>query len=239
MGDEVGSLIGMNGVDVKGREVFRLFRAHDPVTGAKRQPFMHSSVPASSAEHPEDHPGGGRFDLRSPRVTCYLASGRLGAWVEVFRGTRMVDRRDVRLRRMMQSRVPRRLVLVDATSRSAIADGVTLDLHAGSDRLATQRFAAAIDVDSAFRGIQAWTRHDPSKSSHTLALFDDEGEHAPYGWRWNVTITDPLDDLELLTELAACGLGVAGVPHDLPVAKPGRQDASPESSSWRSVLDRR
>ena len=225
MGDGVGSLIGMIGVDVKGREVFRLFRAHDPVTGAKRQPFMHSSVPAPSADHLDEHPAAGRFDLRSPRGTCYLASGRLGAWVEVFRGARMVDRRDARSRRIVQSRVPRRLVLADATSRSAIADGVNLDLHAGSDRLTTQRFAAAIDVDSAFRGIQAWARHDPSKSAHTLALFDDEGEHAPYGWRWNLTMTDPLDDVELLTELAACGLGVASVPHDLPVVKPARQEA--------------
>ena len=206
----------MIGVDVKGREVFRLFLIRDPKSGAKRQPFMHSSVPAPSAEHP----AGGRFDLRSPRGTCYLSKARLGAWVEVFRGARMVDRRDARSRRMMQSRVPRRLVLADAASRSAIADGVTLDLHAGSNRIETQRFAAAIDADPAFRGIQAWARHDPSKLAHTLALFDDEGEHLPYGWRWNVTTTDPLDDLELLTELAACGLGVAGVPHDLPVVKP-------------------
>ena len=215
----------MIGVDVKGREVFRLFRAHDPVTGAKREPFTHSSVPASSAGHLDQHPAGGRFDLRSPRGTCYLSNARLGAWVEVFRGARMVDRRDARSRRMMQSRVPRRLVLADATSRSAIADGVTLDLHAGSNRIDTQRFAATIDADPAFRGIQAWARHDPSKSAHTIALFDDEGEHLPYGWRWNVTMTDPLDDLELLTELAACGLGVAGVPHDLPVVKPPPEDA--------------
>ena len=206
----------MIGVDAKGRDVFRLFLIRDPQTGAKRQPFMHSSVPAPSA----DSPAGGRFDLRSPRGTCYLSSARLGAWVEVFRGARMVDRRDARSRRMLQSRVPRRLVLADATSRSAIADGVTLDLHAGSNRIDTQRFAATIDADPAFRGIQAWARHDPSKSAHTIALFDDEGEHLPYGWRWNVTMTDPLDDLELLTELAACGLGVAGVPHDLPVVKP-------------------
>ena len=208
----------MIGVDVKGREFFRLFLSRDPKTGAKRQPFMHSSVPAPSADHPE----GGRFDLRSPRGTCTLASGRLGAWVEVFRGACMVDRRDARSRRMMQSRVPRRLVLADATSRSAIADGVALDLHAGSNRIDTQRFAAAIDADQAFRGVQARARHNPSKSAHTIALFDDEGEHAPYGWRWNVTMTDPLDDLELLTELAACGLGVAGVPHDLSVIAPGQ-----------------
>ena len=57
-----------------------------------------------------------------------------------------------------------------------------------------------------------------------LALFDDEGDHAPFGWRWSVTITDPLDDLELLTELAACRLGVAAVPHDLPVVKPARHE---------------
>ena len=39
----------------------------------------------------------------------------------------------------------------------------------------------------------------------------------------DATITHPLDDLVLLTELAACGLGVAGVPHDLPVVQPVAQ----------------
>ena len=209
-------------IDVNGRAVFRLFTIRDPGTGVNRGPFFHASLPGAAPESSPDRPAGGRFDLRSPRGTCYLATNRLAAWVEVFRGTRMVDRADVRSRRLLQSHVPRRLALADITRRAAVAYGVSLDLHAGSDRAASQAFAAGIDEDRQSRGIWAWTRHDPSKLSNTLALFDDEGDHEPYGWRWSVTIIDPLDDFELLTELASCGLGVAGVPHDLSVIAPGQ-----------------
>ena len=213
---------GVAPIEVSGRAVFRLFRSRDPASGANRGPFFHASLrPAAPLSIP-DHPTGGRFDLRSPRGTCYLASHRLAAWVEVFRGTRMVDRTDVRSRRLLHSRVPRRLSLADITHRAAVSDGVSLDLHAGSDRAATHAFAAAIDDDPRFRGIWSGTRHDPSKGSNTLALFDDQGDHEPYGWPWRITIIDPLDDFELLTELASCGLGVAGVPHDLSVIAPGQ-----------------
>ena len=214
--------LGVAPIEVSGRTVFRLFTRRDPVTGVNRGPFFHSSLPEAASVSPPDRPTGGRFDLRSPRGTCYLASNRLAAWVEVFRGTRMVDRTDARSRRLLQSRVPRRLTLADITHRSAVADGVSLDLHAGSDRAASQVFAAAIDEDPRFLGIWSWTRHDPSKASNTLALFDDEGDHNPYGWPWSITIIEPLDDFELLTELASVGLGVAGVAHDLPVIAPGQ-----------------
>jgi hypothetical protein len=216
---------GVAPIEVSGRAVFRLFTSRDRASGANRGPFFHASLPAAAAVTPEpapDRPTGGRFDLRSPRGTCYLASNRLAAWVEVFRGTRMVDRTDARSRRLLQSHVPRRLALADITNRGAVAGGVSLDPHAGSDRAVSQSFAAAIDEDRRFRGIWSWTRHDPSKGSNTLALFDDQGDHAPYGWPWRITIIDPLDDFELLTELASCGLGVAGVPHDLSVIAPGQ-----------------
>ena len=213
---------GIVPVEVRGRAVFRLFTSRDPVTGANRGPFFHASLPPATPLSTPDHPTGGRFDLRSPRGTCYLASNPLAAWVEVFRGTRMVDRTDVRPRRLLESRVPRRLTLAELTHRAAVAAGVSLELHAGSDRADSQSFAAAIDEDPRFRGIWAWTRHDPSKGSNTLALFDDQGDHEPYGWPWSITIIDPLDDFELLTELASSGLGVASVPHDLPVIAPGQ-----------------
>ena len=213
---------GIVHVEVRGRAVFRLFTSRDQVTGANRGPFFHASLPPATPLSTPDHPTPGRFDLRSPRGTCYLASNRLAAWVEVFRGTRMVDRTDVRPRRLLESRVPRRLTLADITHRAAVAHGVSLDLHAGSDRTVSQTFAAGIDEDPRFRGIWAWTRYDPSKGSNTLALFDDQGDHEPYDWRWGTTIIDPLDDFELLTELASSGLGVASVPHDLPVITPGQ-----------------
>ena len=72
----------------------------------------------------------------------------------------------------------------------------------------------------AVRGIEAWVRHDPSATARTVALFDAAGEHVPFGWSWRTATSDPLADPTLLDELASRGLGVAEIPHDLPVVRP-------------------
>lgn len=209
----------MQAVDARGRDLFRLFRSTDPATGLARGPFHFSSRPESHGRgRPASPAAGGRFDLPAPRGTCYLSDARLGAWVEVFRGARMVDARDARARLLMRTRSPRRLMIADLTSRSAIADGVTLDEHAGSDRAATWALADWLAADH--RGVQTWTRHDPSAGSRTVSLFDRAGEHPPYGWAWRRDLRVPIDEPTLLAELAACGLGVGGVPFDMPVTPP-------------------
>ena len=190
--------MSMRGVDARGRDLFRLFRSTDPETGRPRAPFHFASRPDTSGSGRRGVPAGGRFDLVAPQGTCYLADTRIGAWVEVFRGTRMVDNRDARARSLLRTRAPRRVLLADLTDRSAIADALAVD----------------------FRGVQTWTRHDPSAGSRTVSLFDVAGSHPPFGWAWRQVVGSPVDDPMLLAELASCGLGVGAVPYDMPVTPP-------------------
>ncbi len=190
--------MSMRGVDARGRDLFRLFRSTDPETGHPRAPFHFASRPDTSGSGRRGVPAGGRFDLVAPQGTCYLADTRIGAWVEVFRGTRMVDNRDARARSLLRTRAPRRVLLADLTDRSAIADALAVD----------------------FRGVQTWTRHDPSAGSRTVSLFDVAGSHPPFGWAWRQVVGSPVDDPMLLAELASCGLGVGAVPYDMPVTPP-------------------
>ncbi len=190
--------MSMRGVDARGRDLFRLFRSTDPETGHPRAPFHFASRPDTSGSGRRGVPAGGRFDLVAPQGTCYLADTRIGAWVEVFRGTRMVDNRDARARSLLRTRAPRRVLLADLTDRSAIADALAVD----------------------FRGVQTWTRHDPSAGSRTVSLFDVAGSHPPLGWAWRQVVGSPVDDPMLLAELASCGLGVGAVPYDMPVTPP-------------------
>lgn len=210
--------MSMRGVDARGRDLYRLFRSADPETGHPRAPFHFASRPDTSGSGRRGVPAGGRFDLVAPQGTCYLADTRIGAWVEVFRGTRMVDNRDARARSLLRTRAPRRVLLADLTDRSAIADGITLDVHAGDDRATTWTLADALSVN--FRGVQTWTRHDPSAGSRTVSLFDIAGSHPPFGWAWRQVVGSPVDDPMLLAELASCGLGVGAVPYDMPVTPP-------------------
>lgn len=190
--------MSMRGVDARGRDLFRLFRSTDPETGHPRAPFHFASRPDTSGSGRRGVPAGGRFDLVAPQGTCYLADTRIGAWVEVFRGTRMVDNRDARARSLLRTRAPRRVLLADLTDRSAIADALAVD----------------------FRGVQTWTRYDPSAGSRTVSLFDVAGSHPPFGWAWRQVVGSPVDDPMLLAELASCGLGVGAVPYDMPVTPP-------------------
>lgn len=66
-------------------ELFRIFPHRHRGTGAVNPPWRFSSVP----------PVASRFDIDQPRGTCYWSDRRYGCWVEVWRGTRMVDRADV------------------------------------------------------------------------------------------------------------------------------------------------
>jgi hypothetical protein len=190
--------MSMRGVDARGRDLFRLFRSTDPETGRPRAPFHFASRPDTSGSGRRGVPAGGRFDLVAPQGTCYLADTRIGAWVEVFRGTRMVDNREARARSLLRTRAPRRVLLADLTDRSAIADALAVD----------------------FRGVQTWTRHDPSAGSRTVSLFDVAGSHPPFGWAWRQVVGSPVDDPMLLAELASCGVGVGAVPYDMPVTPP-------------------
>lgn len=91
------------------RTLYRIFWERDRSTGQRASPWRFAAAP----------PGAGRFDLPSPRGTCYWSDRRYGAWLEVFRGARLVDVADARRRRLATGRAPAlRLADHDPTSRA-------------------------------------------------------------------------------------------------------------------------
>jgi hypothetical protein len=107
------------------------------------------------------------------------------------------------------------LSLVDLASRRSATAGATLDLTATDDYAAPQAVARAA-VDRGHDGIRALLRRDPSGTSHGLALFGTGGAPSrQFGWR--VAKAPLWRDAPLLREVAALGVRVIDVPHDLPV----------------------
>ena len=138
-----------------------LFRAH----GADRGPWWFGND------------GAGRFDLRAPRGTCYLALDPLSALRErlgpvlggsqavpaslldaaVVSGLRLVETRDV----------------ADVQDRGAADYGVTRELESMVPYAVPQAWARAFDAVGC-GGVRYGPRFTPGESS-AVALFDDEG----------------------------------------------------------------
>lgn len=121
--------------------------------------------------------GSGRFDLEPPRGTCYLASQVLGAFVEVFRDTRLVDQRDVERRRIARISLPRAPRLADCAASRSRAFGVTGAIHSTPDYRLTQSWAAAF-ARVGFDGVRYLVSHDPAQRLAGYALFGSAGEPA-------------------------------------------------------------
>ena len=189
-----------------GATAYRIYRRFGP-DDAPRGPWYFSST---------DGPAPGRFDLARPRGTCYFASSAVGAWLEVFGGTGLVDAADVRRRALATAvRSGGDLHLVDLASRRAAAAGVSLDLSATDDYARPQQVARDADERGA-GGVRALLRRDPSGRSTNLALFGNAGAPSrQFGWR--VSRSAPWHEAALLRELTGLGIRVAEVPHDLPV----------------------
>jgi hypothetical protein len=123
--------------------------------------------------------GAGRFNLRSPRGTCYAARSPLGAFVEVFGDLGRIPKGEVDGKRLSGLVLPRAFRLADATQRAALGHGVTLELsagvQAGEPYAHTQPWAEAF-ADAGFDGVQYHCRHDPAAGEIAYALFDAEGE---------------------------------------------------------------
>ena len=199
-----------------GARAFRIYRRFGP-DAAPRGPWYFSSAGSATS---------GRFDLPHPRGTCYFASTAVGAWLEVFGGTRLVDAADVRRRALATAvRSGGPLSLVDLASRRAAAAGVSLDLSATDDYARPQQVACDADARGA-AGLRALLRRDPSGASHNLALFGHSGAPSrQFGWR--VTRAAPWQASALLHALADIGIRAAEIPHDLPISTPPAATAHP------------
>ncbi|MGH9069462.1 MAG: hypothetical protein ACRD0J_18505 [Acidimicrobiales bacterium] len=127
--DDPGRLDGFPELagSMEGLILHRVFRHRDPASGVSRTPFFFSTSAA-------DSPGGGRYDLPAPDGACYMAVGKAGAWLEVFRGAGMVDRKDVSVRRLCAITVPAPIRTADLTAAQARRFGVTLEIHTTPER---------------------------------------------------------------------------------------------------------
>ena len=161
--------------------------------------------------------GANRFDVDPPHGTCYWSDRRYGAWVEVFRGAKLVDVADASRRRICTGSAPA-LRLANLLSRRAYLYGVTAAVSTQPDYVIPQQWAKVL-LANGFSGVVGTCSHDPSSTALNVAVFGRAGTpRTQAGWRTTVARleTDPL----LLAELASLGVHVATVPFSVPITPP-------------------
>jgi hypothetical protein len=186
------------------RTLFRIVHLRNQATGALNSPWKFSSVP----------PGESRFDLHAPEGTCYWSDRRYGSWVEVWRGTGVVDRADV-TRRAMFSATPPTLRLANTLALAAHTFGGTGELSTLIPYDLPQAWAQALR-SSGFAGLVGLCRHDPSLTARNVAVFGPGGV-VTRRTGWTTRRSDLLSDPQLAAELAALNVQVAAVPHTVPI----------------------
>jgi hypothetical protein len=143
--------------------------------------------------------GSGRFDpVGTGLGACYLTMDPLGAWVEVFRETLLIDRAELRARALTRVALGRALRLADLTSRRALGFGVTASLGADRRYDASHKFAADA-VAAGFDGIRYLVRHDPAQKLYGIALFGEPEARAARDREWPRGTQEPIGD-ELVDE---------------------------------------
>lgn len=160
-----------------------------------------------------NHDGQGRFDLRPPRGTCYLASSIESAVRERLGPTLAranvisADEAD----RMHVSRLRTQGTAADTTVQQATRFGVTRELGTITPYRLPQRWAEALR-DTGYDALVYWPRFSPGATHHALAAFGDAG----------VDATRDTDPCPVTGSSAAsrAGIAVVGVPRTLPTANP-------------------
>jgi len=95
--------------------------------------------------------------------------------------------------------------------------GLTAEIHTTSNRLLTRAWAQRLH-EAGFTAILAFPRHDVTARHRALSMWDDRGEHPPYGWNWEPT-TGPVP-ADLKEELGAWGISVVPIPFEVDVVAP-------------------
>lgn len=141
----------------------------------------------------------GRFDLLSPKGTCYLAESPVGAFLESLQRVigvgKAIPMSEILIRSVSTLNVPREMWLADCTHKAATSFGITGAISSGGDRVLTQKWATAFEA-AGFEGIRYLAQGDPSQHEVSIALFHDTG-----GAPWAVNLIEPikaglLDDVE-------------------------------------------
>jgi hypothetical protein len=210
--DEAGDLTSFPRVVLERRTT--LYRVHR----RDRRPWWFASVD-------DDPASGGRFDLTHPAGTCYTALSAVCALLEVVarRPIRTIPEQELHRRWLANAATPRPLAAADTTAASTRGFGITGELHAGLDYASTRAWAAALHA-AGYRALLSIPRHDPRQGLRTLPLFDTAGEHAPFGWQWQLDSTPIPPDV--VDQLQAWGIDVLPIPTSVPVQHP-RFDDSP------------
>lgn len=135
--------------------------------------------------------GDGRFDpTLAGRGACYLATSKLGAWVETFRTATIIDEADVLSRSITTVRLDTPYQCVDLTQRRALSAGVTGAMTSGAEYGPSH--ALADDLQGKFDGVLWRVRHDLAQRLIGVAFFGPEGEQDPK--RWPPAETSPIDN---------------------------------------------
>ena len=155
----------------------------------------------------------GRFDLPPPDGTCYLATSAVGALLEAFQdfGQGILPIEELQRRRRAEviapSSAPKAATLVAAQARRF---GVTQALWAGGERALTQRWARALRR-AGWLALWSGLQHDTTGRLRGATLFDDAGDHFPYGdssWAWAERTL--ADDASTIKGLRRYGIVVIG-----------------------------
>jgi hypothetical protein len=185
-----------------GRVLHRVFRR------GRDSPWWFSGVGIGAVADPS---ASGRFDLPLPDGACYLATSALGAVLEAFqdfgRGVLPVEELHRRSRAEITApgSAPRAAALVSAHARGL---GISQALWAGDDRALTQRWARALRR-AGWRALWSGLQHDTTGRLRGVTLFDEAGEHPPYGassWQW--TTRTLADDSSVIAGLHRYGITV-------------------------------
>ncbi|MGH9129189.1 MAG: hypothetical protein ACRDY2_09535 [Acidimicrobiales bacterium] len=197
------ALFGLAGQALAGRVLHRVYR------DGRRSPWWFASV----GDAPRT---GGRFDLPAPDGSCYLATDPVAAALEALQdyGQGVLPLAELRTRRRAAVSAPpgapraARMVSARMVSARARGLGVTQALWAGADLALTQRWARALRR-AGWLALWTGTQHDPTGRARGVTLFDEAGEHPPYGdqsWQWHAL---PLaDDRKVLDGLSRYGIRI-------------------------------
>ncbi len=149
----------------------------------------------------------GRFDLRPPRGTCYLADEpivalleALGAGTADIWSSKLLERLNV-----WMVPLPAQCTAADATHRRGRGSGVTAELSTVTDYELPQAWAEAWRA-AGFGGVRYRARHDPA-GGRCLALFGRAGERRS----WAKGTSTPA--IAFVVELLEAGVVVPRVPN--------------------------
>ncbi|WP_241387695.1 RES family NAD+ phosphorylase [Rhodococcus sp. CH91] len=157
--------------------------------------------------------GDGRFDLRSPRGTCYLAFDDRTAIRETvgesLTSLGVITREFAADRVISTLRVPSSHTLADTCAESAADFGLTRELATMTPYDIPHAWAAALDTD--FDGIRYQTRFTTTPNANAAALFGPAGEA---DWP-----ADPQPE-PLTLAASRCGIAVQTLPRAVRIVEP-------------------